>query len=609
MSGTEKSARNAALTEFVAVDFETYYDKEYSLRNMSTWAYVYDDKFDPYLIALYQSPGLEWVGDPRKADWSVCHDRWLLAHNAGFDAMVFKRCQELGIIPKSIIPKGWICTADLAAYLRCKRDLATCSRILLERPRSKVTRANMLGKNYQDAVAAGMEDELLEYGAQDAIDCWDLWAKFRGQWPDHEQETSRIMREGCFYGMQIDVSSLDEGVKLLGHKLDEALAKMPWADTHEDKPLSHKKIREQGREDGIPVPASLAVTSEDATKWAAKYGDEYPWTRAVSEYRSINALYKKLRNLKKGTDAQGVYRFAIKYFGAATGRASGGSGHAAGAKVNMLNMPRGEMFGVNFRNYFIARPGHVLMAPDLAQIEARFLLWAVHDDELLALVRREGNIYSAYAKNQGWYSGEDLKADDYDMYQRTKATVLSLGYGSGWVKFQSMAATAYKVHFTDAEAQKVVNAYRAANPKVTAFWAEQHKWLRLSARHGDETHEVVLPSGRDLVYYNPHFVGRDVKAAPVRGQYDRKYYGAMIVENFCQAGTRDILCDARRAIEAASPDNRILYDVYDELVIEIPLDHAEERAEEIAHLMTNSSPWAAGCPIECEYELIDKYTK
>ena len=36
-----------------AIDFETYYDKDYSLTNMSPWDYVHDRKFDAYLVSIH----------------------------------------------------------------------------------------------------------------------------------------------------------------------------------------------------------------------------------------------------------------------------------------------------------------------------------------------------------------------------------------------------------------------------------------------------------------------------------------------------------------------------------------------------------------------------
>ncbi len=603
------------LERCLALDFETYYDDDYSIRLTSPWGYVYDERFDAYLVAACGAPNasgdlFKWVGNPKEFDWSMCHGRLLLAHNAGFDGLVFKRLQERGVIPADVVPLGWACTADMAAFLRCKRDLASCVRIMLGRPRSKKVRADMRGKTYQDACAAGMEAALLQYGGDDADDCYELWAKFSDQWPESEQENSRIIREGGWYGMQADVERVEAGIKTLRDIRDNALMNLPWADSHDDKPLSSAKLREQGRIDGIPVPASLSATSEDAQAWEDTYADQYPWVAAVRDYRRTNTFYSKVANLATGLDKNGVFHFSCKYHGAATGRGSGGSQYESGGKFNIQNMPRKAQFGVDIRGMLIARPGKLLVVPDYCQIEARYLLWAAGDKAFLEVLKREGNLYQAYAKMHGWYNGTTpLSETDKALYQRTKVTVLQLGYQSGAAKFRSTAKTMYKVEFTQEEAERIVAEYRQSNPKIVNLWREHHTWFGISARHRDPTHEIVLESGRILTYFEPHFDGREMRGTPVRGESSSKYYGGKLVENATQAATRDIMCDGRRAVCAAHPDCHFLFDAHDEVIFEVPENEAEDRAEDIARLLSTSSPWAEGCPIAVEYKIVDRYLK
>ena len=37
----------------LAIDFETYYDRDYSLKKMDAWSYVHHPKFDCYLMSVY----------------------------------------------------------------------------------------------------------------------------------------------------------------------------------------------------------------------------------------------------------------------------------------------------------------------------------------------------------------------------------------------------------------------------------------------------------------------------------------------------------------------------------------------------------------------------
>ena len=81
-----------------AVDFETYYDSNYSLKNLNTWTYVFDkEKFDAYLVSIHNA-NETWVGHPKDYDWSKLDGDLLIIHNASFDGLVIKRLQQDGII-------------------------------------------------------------------------------------------------------------------------------------------------------------------------------------------------------------------------------------------------------------------------------------------------------------------------------------------------------------------------------------------------------------------------------------------------------------------------------------------------------------------------------
>jgi len=84
-----------------ALDFETFYSKDYSIAGSSTYQYVTHPEFDAYLVSIY-CPEFEYVGMTKDFDWKRLDGYTLIAHNASFDQRVFERCQELGIIPTEI---------------------------------------------------------------------------------------------------------------------------------------------------------------------------------------------------------------------------------------------------------------------------------------------------------------------------------------------------------------------------------------------------------------------------------------------------------------------------------------------------------------------------
>jgi len=98
-----------------AVDFESYYDKEVSIKTMGTDMYLRHPKMDIYLVSIYGPQG-SWCGRPEDFEWGdIANFDWV-SHNASFDTRVYLRLKEL--FPKLAWPdpEAWHCSADLCAY-------------------------------------------------------------------------------------------------------------------------------------------------------------------------------------------------------------------------------------------------------------------------------------------------------------------------------------------------------------------------------------------------------------------------------------------------------------------------------------------------------------
>ena len=673
-----------------AVDYETYYDAGYSLSEMSTYQYVTDPRFDCYLVAIHGAD-LHWVGHPKDAPWDKIDGAVWLMHNMSFDAVVTWRLKELGVIPSHINWSKLYDTADMAAYIGAPRALNKACKALLDRDVSKAVRSDMKGKTYQDMIDLGREAEIVEYGGSDAENTYDLWMESNHLWPEAEREISRLNFESCQYGFMVDADYARGCVADMKQQRYAALEQIPWAvhglkflqDKHPDQdvdwefylaskdksknketgkqniypPLSPAAVRAQGVADGIKVPASIAKTSEEWTGIIKKKGEELPWLKAVGHYRSLNAHYNKAKNVVGGIRTDGSFALQIKYFGASTGRFSGGTTGDEGGKFNPQNMPQQEMFGCDIRHFFIPRQYKTLCCVDYSQIEARVLMWIAGDTELAEAVKKEGNLYQAYARKKGIYTGTgSFKKDDPEGYRNTKGIALGLGYMMSAVRYMDIIipfgmlveelkrgmeetagmtpkqASAYALQalvnagysekyaaqlntkikpfkvYALMKAQEGVTDYRQSNPKVVQHWASHQKYLEQSAKGSDDTHEVVLHSGRVLTYYNPHMEGpRDIKAQVEIGGRPYFLHAGVLTNNEVQATSRDILCDAWRACDRAG--KRVLLSVHDELVFEVSKTRAEQEKDEICEIMLNASPWAEGCPLGVEAELLTHYTK
>lgn len=591
----------------IAIDFESYYDKEYGIKTHGVDAYVADPRFDPYLVSIY-GDGLSYVGPVKDAPWDRVAGHHALAHNARFDEVVFNRCMELGMVPEGMVPKVWDCTADLAVYNSLPRTLAGSSFASLGFTMDKKMRSEMENMTYEEAKSKGLEQALLDYALTDARNCFELWQKHGADWPEAEVAISRLNRSASVRGVPIDVERLTTYVDHLKLVQWEAEKHIPWDWSGNKTPLSPKALRATCRKAGIVAPASLAQDSVECMDWEDAYGDVYPFVAAMRNWRRANILRKKLETMQNRVRDDGWFPYACKYFGGHTGRFSGDGG------FNIQNQLRAPVvfepieangipaMSIDMRSVTRAEPGKKLLAVDLAQIEARVLLQLAGDWDTLKQVSDGHSVYEAHAiKTMGWDANKRMDKTSQE-YLLAKARVLALGFGCGGPRFVEMAKLYTGLVLSVEEAEKIKTEYRATNPHITALWSKLHMWMGWSV---GEDLELTLPSGRDLVYYDVKYdEHRQLTAEVVRTQRREKFYGGKLAENITQATARDVFCDGMLRLDAAGLPP--IFHVHDEYVLHVDEDFDPQDA--IA-LVAQTPEWLPGCPIGAEGELTNRYGK
>ena len=582
-----------------AIDLETYYDRDYSLKKMDAWSYVHHPKFDAYLMSVYGAD-FQWVGHPKDFQcWEKLEGALLLAHNAAFDSLVFKRLQEQKIIPV-VQPAAWRCTASLAVYLQAPRNLKGACKQLLGIEVDKTTRDKACGQTTGDLFK---DDAMTDYALEDARLCYLLWEKFNNQWPEEEQLLASLTFEWGQAGIGVDFQTLEKCIQTLEKQRFDAVQLLPWVDDfNEDTPLSHRQLALACREANIPCPASLAMDSPSCETWEIKYGEQYPWVNAMRIFRRTNMLLSRfyaVRSRVRKSDNR--FPYGMKYFGAVPGRWSGDSG------FNVQNMPRGELFGADLRKCFVPAPGNVFVIADLCQIEPRILAWLIEDVAFLDLVRDGVDIYEAHARStMGYDEPTPLKETDSKMRSLAKARVLGLGYGCGPKKFVSVAKNLGGIEVSFAEAKQTVADFRSKNPRISRLWKQLDRAFKRSSG-GD--YSIELPSGRHLQYFNVHKTDRGYFAArTVRGGRVRSLYGGLLCENLVQATARDLFAKHLLQIHR-SGIGRIVFHVHDEVVLEVPKDQAEQAKNQILEIMSTTPEWLSGCPVAAEAGIFNHYTK
>lgn len=585
--------------KIAAVDFETYYDDECTIRTLGGSNYVDHPSFDAYLVAIATNTGCKYVGHPNDFDWScISGSDWnWIAHNASFDELVYNREVEKGKLPAGNTPAVWHCTADMMAYMGFPRDLKQGVKYGLGEDISKATRDLMAGQRWEE-MTEEFKQEVLDYAIWDSLYCLRLWEKFSDAWPEWERKVSRSTRVMGWRGVPVNQDKLEDAAQHLNNIIFEAEKNLPWTEEGY-APLAPTGLAVFCRKVGIEPPSSLAQDSEECSAWEDRYGDEYPWVGAMRTKRRGNSLQKKVEAMVRRVKPDGFMNYGQLYFGAHTGRESGADG------VNMQNLPRGEMLGVNLREMIEAPKGHVFVSADLSQIEPRVLAWLTEDEEMLRFLRSGADLYETHARlTMGW-KGTCMEQEDPETRRYAKARVLGLGYGCGVDKFVVVAKTLAGLEIDLEESRRVVEDFRRSNKKITDLWKELDRAISL---HRGKDFCVELPSGRIMRYRSVQTFGGTTAIVPKFKSLMRvSLWGGKLTENVVQAAARDVFMHGVLLMEEAGVVN--ILRVHDEVLCLAKESEAEQVKATVEACMTTTPDWMPGLPLKAEAKILTKYTK
>jgi DNA polymerase len=571
----------------IAIDFETYYDSECSVRALGNYHYMNHPEWDALLLAIY---GDELQGVYRIEDvpWSQLSNRPLIAHNAGFEQGVLNRLKEQDRAP-DLFTTRWHDTADLAAYLGAPRNLEGAARTLLNIKLDKGVRDEMKGKRV-------MQDKFKEYALGDAEACFNIWTCWSQYWPSGEQELSRLTLESAQSGLSVDTVKLEKSISDLGNELWRTARDIPWAGNSDakGKPIavtSSIALCKECRARGIEPPPTTNSKDPDFLKWFAD--NPIDFVVAVQKYRSLNKTLKLLQTMLQRVKPNGRMDAGLKYFGAHTGRWAGWGG------LNLQNLPReGDVRGM-----IVPGPDKKFIIADLAQIEPRCMAWMVDDVEFLNKCRDGQSPYEAHARSTMGYSGPaPLKTHSPSHYALAKARVLGLGYGCGHKKFVDVARALAGLKISESESKTIVVDYRNTNPLIVQYWKKLERAFKREVQF-ESGYFNKLPSGRQLRYFNckSH---KGLYASVQRGQPPRKIWGGVLCENQIQALARDVFANILLRLNIHGW--HIAFHVHDEVILEV---NKSVDIEEVKAVMCEPISWVPDLPIDvdaCESEYFKK---
>lgn len=570
----------------LAIDFETDWETGYSVKDLGTWAYVRDPKFNAHTVSAVGEDGFEWVGNPRQAPWAkFLQYRTWVSHNAWFDSQVYAMC-----IPTGHKPDAWHCTSDLMGYLQYPRSLKESVAWGFGVTLDKSMRDRMKGGD----LFATPQAEIDAYALEDARWCLKLWQKFSPRWPVRERALSIHTRAMAARGIGFDEPAARKALDVLVKARHREESEIPWVE-YGQPPTSRNALFTHCDDAGVPRPVTTAEKDPRWQEWLEANEAAVPFVRSLNRWRKLNRTHSVVQAMMARA-ADGRLHSPLRYYGAAvTGRWSGSDG------LNMQNLnARDVKGGVDLRALIRPAPGNRFVISDLAQIEPRVLAVICGDQDLLDKLREGHGLYEAHARATMMWDGGPLKEEQPKLYALAKARVLGLSYGAGPETFQRVAKIMAGLTLDELDAKTTVDEFRQTNPRITNLWDRMGRAMK----HCDmKVWSIQTKAGRTLRYFEPDGgMARSYKGATLV-----KFHGAKLVENLVQATARDVLADMILRIEAAGVP--IVLHVHDEVIAEVSLNDADAALATIRREMSTPPAWMPDLPVACEARIAEVYGK
>jgi len=604
--------------DLITLDFETFYDKDFSLTKMTTEEYIRDSRFEVIGVGVKVNNGpTEWASGAHaelaeylaEFDWS---SSMVLAHNTMFDGAILS--WVFGIEPK--VWTDTLCIGRAIHGVEVGGSLkAVAERYGVGEKGTEIL--NALGKRREDFTS----DELDRYGDYCINDVELTYKLFSIMAKDFPKQELKII--DCTLRMFIHPLLVLDSCLLKTHLEDIKLRKDKLLQdagvTDKKELMSNEKFAGLLRGKGVTPPTKISlVTGKEAYAFAK--GDEAFKSLIEHEDAEVQALVAARLGNKSTLEETRTQRFIdiagrgtlpvpVRYYAAHTGRWGGDD------KINLQNLPSRGPDGKVLKRSIVAPDGYMLVDCDSSQIEARVLAWFAGQDDLTEAFRNKEDVYVKMAARI-----YDIPEDQVSKQQRFvgKTTILGAGYGMGAVKFQAQLKT-FGTDIELDEARRIISIYRDTNWRISHVWREAQNMI-VNMERGDivqfgkegvvEVTEspdgVLLPSNLIMRYDDlqgeQNERGVEYTYRTRRGR--TRIYGGKVIENVCQALARCIIGEQMLLIARRY---RAVLTVHDSVIGCVPIDEAEEAKQYIEKCMKYVPKWAKGLPLDCESGVAKAY--
>jgi len=550
-----------------------------------------DSHLDAATVLEALRPVLEDAGKPK------------LGHNLKYDILVLRQSgiELRGHVPSvqdGSLGEGWSgCDSMIASYLvdasRSSHSMDALALALLERRNIPISELIGSGKKQRTFDTVPL-DRATPYAAEDADVTLQLCALMLPRLGEMglgelfgglEMPLVDVLAELEWNGIRVDPEELDrqrariEGrVKELRNEIADESMRAVGREFDPDSPKQLAGVL-FGKPDAADAGLGLRVIKRRKTgpstdaevleKLVQDAAVETPIPGLILEYRQLTKLVNTyLVSLVEEIDPRtGRIHASFNQTVAATGRLSS-------SDPNLQNIPIRTEIGREIRRAFVAEPGHVLLAADYSQIELRLLAHLSRDPALIEAFREGQDIHAAVAAQI-----HSVPLEEVTREQRNGAKMVNFGIVYGVTAF----GLARRLGVSNTEAGEIIDGYKERFAGITTFLEE------------------CIAQAQSLGYVETMMKRRrPIPDIDSRDQNRRALAERMAINSVVQGSAADLIkiamVDLHRRLSpraAAARDGappeiegvRMLLQIHDELVFEVPEDRADATRDLVVERM------------------------
>ncbi len=494
-----------------------------------------------------------------------------VAHNAKYDCLVLSRPTNGGIAVAPL--DDTMCASYVLEGGLHGHGLDELSLLHFEHRNIKFEEVCGKGKNQISFAEVGLE-KARDYAAEDADMTWRLHQVLRPRLVDEHMATVYETLERPLIPVLVDMER--NGIKVDPRILNDMSADFAKRMAEREgeihalagetfnvaspKQLGEILFDKMGLSGGKKGKTGAYGTGADVLEGLAAQGVEL--AEKVLDYRQISKLKSTYTDSLVDDINPETKRVHTSYSmtGAATGRLSSND-------PNLQNIPIRTEEGRKIRTAFVAEPGNLLLSVDYSQIELR-LVADIAGLETMRAAFRDG--IDIHAQTASEVFGVPLAEMTPEIRRKAKAINFGIIYGiSGF-------GLARQLGTPQGEAQNYINAYFERFPGIRDYMDEMKK-------RAHETGFVETRFGRKV----------HIKAVREKNPAMRNFGERAAINAPIQGTAADIIKRAMvrlpAALQRANSKARMLLQVHDELLFEVPEAEVEATAALVREVMEGAA--------------------